>query len=108
MARKLTRNTSEIWGAMALSAVFFEHSEHYRQVVSWYSTCHRLGIRLPIFLIHDLGALLSSPRGSSYLIMERREVLRRLNLSRSDAAILVRYREILEALASSKTLGGSA
>ena len=77
MARKLTKNTAEIWGAMALSAVFFESSEAYRGVVSWYRTCHRLGIRLPIFLIHDLGALLSAPRGTSYLILERREVLRR-------------------------------
>jgi hypothetical protein len=104
VARKLTKNTAEIWGAMALSAVFFDRSEHYRQVVSWYATCHRLGIRLPIFVIHDLGALLSSPRGTSYLILERREVLRRLNLSRADAANLLRYRLLLERLAASRTV----
>ena len=96
MARKLTRNTAEVWGAMALSAVFFEGSELYRQVVAWYKTCHTLGIQLPVFLIHDLGALLASPRGSTYLILERREVLRRLNLSRTDTANLLRYRQMLE------------
>jgi hypothetical protein len=105
MARKPSRNTAEVWGAMALSTVFFESAESYPSVVERYGICHRLGIRLPVFLVHDLGALLSTPRGTGYLILERREVLRQLNLGRAETSLLMRYRSLLERLAASRTVG---
>ncbi len=95
METTLPQEAAEILGAMAFSAVFMESFEHYRRLVLWHRICRFLGIRIPIFLLHDLGALLSATPGGSCVIMERREVLRRFTLSKLDLSAIVSYRHFL-------------
>ena len=51
-------------GSLVLSRVRVEAPMARVRAVSWHNSLHRLGIHLPLFVVHDFGVLLTSPKGS--------------------------------------------
>ena len=51
-------------GTLALSQVRVDNPMASVRAATWHNTCVRVGIHLPLFIVHDLGLLFSAPRGA--------------------------------------------
>src|SRR5262249_3920992 len=83
---------------LALSQVRPSGSTEALAAAAWWNMLARLGLRLPLVVVHDLGLLLSRARQGS-----RREV-GRLPPAGAGASVLARYQGLLSAVAASEVI----
>jgi len=83
---------------LALSQVRPSGATEALAAAAWWNMLARLGLRLPLVVVHDLGLLLSRARQGS-----RREVVR-LPPAGPGASALVRYQGLLAAVAASEVI----
>jgi hypothetical protein len=90
---------------MALSHVHVESPMALVRAASWYNAIARLGIHLPLFVVHDLGVLFTTPRGpSGWEIRPRTAALARVAPPAPIRALLGQYVELLHNIASSEVV----
>ncbi|MCS6913726.1 MAG: hypothetical protein RMK29_20150 [Myxococcales bacterium] len=91
-------------GTLALSHVQSEAPMARVRAAAWHNTLARLGVPLPLFLVHDVGLLLTMPRSSEPRIGPREEVLAELRLAREVRGHLQQYEALLRAIAASEVV----
>lgn len=89
-------------GTLALSHVQSEAPMARVRAAAWHNTMARLGVPLPLFLVHDVGLLLTVPRSAGLRLGPREEVLAELRLAREVRGHLQQYEALLGAIAASE------
>jgi hypothetical protein len=70
---------------------------------AWANSLARMGVHLPLFLIHDIGVMLSMSRGAGgYALRARESQLARIQLPQNAKAQLDQYRMLLTNIAGSE------
>ena len=71
----------------------------------WFNSIARLGIHLPLFVVHDLGLMLTTPRGPTGCTLgPRRAALARIQPPPSARAVLDQYLDLLRNLSKSEVI----
>jgi hypothetical protein len=79
------------------------------RAAAWHNTISRLGLHLPLFLIHDLGLLLTAPVGAGGVsIAPRESMLADIGVGAELRGVLRQYQGLLETLASSEVVEKAA
>jgi len=92
-------------GTMALSAVQVDNPMALVRAASWTNALGRLGLHLPLFVVHDLGVLLTVPRGpGGWTIRPREAQLAQIAPPPGARTALDGYRRMLETIASSEVV----
>ncbi len=82
---------------MALSHVQVETPMAVVRAAAWSNSLARMGVYLPLFVIHDIGVMLSMTRGAGgYVIRGREAQLARLQLPQNMKPLLDKYRRLLD------------
>jgi hypothetical protein len=89
--------------SLALAAVAVDSPMATVRAAAWSNALTRLGVRLPLFVIHDLGALLTMPRGAG-LSLKTGGDLARLGGPREAKPLLDAYRRLIAAVAGSEVV----
>lgn len=88
---------------MALSHVQVDTPMALVRAAAWSNSLARMGVYLPLFIIHDIGVMLSMTRGSGgYVIRAREAQLARLQLPQGMKPLLDKYRRLLENITQSE------
>ena len=88
---------------MALSHVQVETPMAIVRAAAWSNSLARMGVYLPLFVIHDIGVMLSMTRGAGgYAIRAREAQLARLQLPQGVKPLLDKYRRLLENITQSE------
>src|SRR6476659_5862769 len=88
---------------MALSHVQVETPMALVRAAAWSNSLARMGVYLPLFVIHDIGVMLSMTRGAGgYVIRAREAQLARLQMPQGIKPLLDKYRRLLENVAGSE------
>jgi hypothetical protein len=97
-------------GTMVLSQVQVDSPMALVRAAAWCNSLSRMGVHLPLFVVHDIGALLSVPRGASgFSVRARDGQLARAAVSPAARGHLDAYRRLLDNIATSEvaeTLAG--
>lgn len=89
-------------GTLTLSQVRIDNPMAVIRAAAWHNAISRLGIHLPFFIVHDLGLLLTTPRGASgWTLGPRAHSLARIAPPPPVKRLLDKYVELLENIASS-------
>src|SRR5258706_904584 len=73
------------------------------RAAAWANSLSRMGVHLPLFVIHDIGVMLSMPRGAGgYTLRPREAQLARINIPAGAKPQLEQYRRLLDNIASSE------
>jgi hypothetical protein len=92
-------------GTMVLSLVHTENPMAQVRAASWHNSLQRMGVYLPLFLIHDLGVMLSMSRGAGgYSLRARDSSLARITLPAGAKPLLEQYRRLLDNVSESEVL----
>ena len=92
-------------GTLALSHVQTATPMAPVRAAVWWNAISRLGIQLPLFVVHDLGLLLTTPRGpSGWTLGPRRAALARIQPPPSARALLDQYLELLRNVSTSEVV----
>ncbi len=92
-------------GTLALSHVHVDSPMAPVRAASWANAIGRLGIHLPLFVIYDLGLLLTSPRGpAGWTIGPRTGALTRIGPPRPIRDLLSQYEQLLQKVAESEVI----
>lgn len=92
-------------GTLALSHVHVDNPMARMRAVSWFNSVARLGIYLPLFLVHDMGVLLTSQPGpSGYRIQVPSANLAQLGVSQQARQSLERYESLLRKISESEVV----
>jgi hypothetical protein len=92
-------------GTLALSHVIVDSPMASVRAASWFNSVSRLGIHLPLFVVHDIGLLFTTPQGpTGAVISERRTSLATIGASQGHRALLSQYQELLEKIADSEVI----
>ncbi len=92
-------------GTMVLSQVSAENPMATVRAASWHNSLQRMGIHLPLFLIHDLGVMLSMSRGTGgYTVRPRESQLARIQMPPAGKQLLEQYRRLLDNVSESEVL----
>lgn len=87
---------------MALSHVHIENPMAQVRAASWCNSVSRLGIHLPLFVVHDIGCLLTSQLGpTGYTIAPHSAMLAQIAPPPGASSMLERYQTLLQQLSSS-------
>ena len=87
---------------MALSVVQVDNPMALVRAASWTNALARLGLHLPLFVVHDLGVLITVPRGpGGWTIRPRESQLAQVAPPASARGGLEGYRKLLETIAAS-------
>src|SRR5688572_9852348 len=79
------------------------------RAATWHNTCLRVGIYLPLFLIHDLGLLFSAPRGAGGWSLGPHPNVRGREMAPAQTRHVTQaYRELLERIAQSEVIEKAA
>lgn len=113
-------------GSMALAHVQVPNPMAIVRAASWHNVLVGLGVTLPLFVVHDLGLLLTAPRGAGgWTLGARADVLAQAHRGRSGmsptpaagpegvvpreiGALLGKYLELLKSIASSEVIEKAA
>jgi len=103
-------------GSMALSQVNLPSPMAMVRAASWHNVLAGMGAPLPLFVVHDLGALLTAPRGPAGVTLGARADAPRpraaLRGEREDAGgkgdLAARYLDLLRSIASSDVIEKAA
>ncbi len=91
--------------SLALSHVQVESPMGIVRAASWYNALARLGIHLPLFVVHDIGILFTTPRGpSGWEIRPRTAALARIAPPAPIRSLLDQYVDLLKNVASSEVV----
>ncbi|MEZ4362280.1 MAG: vWA domain-containing protein [Kofleriaceae bacterium] len=92
-------------GTMVLSLVACDNPMAPVRAASWHNSLQRMGVHLPLFVIHDLGVMLSMSRGvGGYELRPRDSHLARVFLPAGAKGLLKQYQRLLENVAESEVL----
>lgn len=70
---------------------------------AWSNSLARMGVHLPLFLIHDIGVMLSLTRGAGgYVLRPRESQLARVSMPPAAKGQLEQYKKLLENIAASE------
>ena len=90
---------------MALSHIAVPNPMAIIRAVSWANLLSRLGLHVPLFVVHDLGILFTTPKGpTGWSIAPRRSALARVQPPPPVARGLERYAQLLERIAESEVV----
>src|SRR5687767_12502090 len=88
---------------MALSHIQVDTPMALVRAAAWSNSLARMGVHLPLFVIHDIGVMLSMTRGAGgYVIRAREAQLARIQLPPVVKPQLEQYRRLLENVAASE------
>src|SRR3954466_2895156 len=88
---------------MALSHVQVDTPMALVRAAAWSNSLMRMGVHLPLFLIHDVGVMLSMSRGTGgYALRPREAQLARISVPPGAKPQLDQYRRLLENIAASE------
>src|SRR5580704_8094186 len=88
---------------MALSHVQTDTPMALVRAAAWANSLSRMGVNLPLFVIHDIGVMLSLSRGAGgYTLRARESQLARLQLPNNVRPQLEQYRKLLDNIAQSE------
>jgi hypothetical protein len=89
-------------GTLALSHVRTQNPMAAVRAAAWANTMGRLGVHLPLFIVHDVGLLLTAPRGAGGVQLGPRDALLAAIALPDDARALLRqYGSLLATIAAS-------
>lgn len=92
-------------GTMVLSMVVAESPMAVVRAASWRNSLARMGVHLPLFLVHDLGVMLSMSRGAGgYSLRARDAQLARVAVPAAGKGLLEQYRRMLDNVAESEVI----
>lgn len=86
---------------MAYSQVHIDNTMAVIRAATWHNSASRLGIHLPLFVIHDIGALLTSQPGAGGYEIRPNNALTQLQPSESVRILVGKYEALLRRLAES-------
>jgi hypothetical protein len=90
-------------GTLVLSHVRVQNPMAMVRAVAWANRMARLGVHLPLFLVHDVGVLFTVPRGTAGLALQPNDALLAASGLSDDARALLRqYGALLQTIASSE------
>src|ERR1700744_4114328 len=88
---------------MALSHVQVDTPMALVRAAAWSNSLMRMGVVLPLFVVHDIGVMLSMTRGAGgYAIRSREAQLAPIQLPPGTKQSLGEYRKLIENIASSE------
>ena len=88
---------------MVLSHVQVDTPMAIVRASAWSNSLARMGVHLPLFVIHDIGVMLSMSRGTGgYALRPREAQLARLSVPAGAKPQLDQYRKLLENIAASE------
>ncbi len=85
---------------LALSCVQVDNPMARVRAAAWSNALARLGVRLPLFVVHDLGVLLTTPRGSGWVLRPAEDPAK-LGGPREAKALVEAYRRLVTTVAAS-------
>jgi hypothetical protein len=92
-------------GTLALSHVRTQNPMALMRAAAWANRMGRLGVHLPLFLVHDVGLLFTAPRGPGGITIGPHEPqLARLGLPGDVRALVGQYESLLSTLAASEVV----
>src|SRR5512138_801808 len=81
---------------MALSHVQVDTPMAIVRAAAWANSLSRMGVHLPLFLVHDIGVMISLSRGAGgYVLRPRESQLARIQLPPAAKSQLDQYRKLL-------------
>lgn len=89
--------------SMALAAVASDSAMAMVRAAVWSNNLARLGVRLPLFVVHDLGVLLTAPRGGGWSLRTGDDSAR-LGGPREAKPLLDAYRRLVASVAGSEVV----
>lgn len=90
---------------MALSQVRSESPMAPVRAAAWFNAIARLGIQLPLFLVHDFGQLFTAPRGvSGWTVAPRAAALARIAPPPPVRSLIEQYAELLHRVADAEVV----
>ncbi len=90
-------------GTMALSHVQTDTPMALVRAAAWSNQLSRMGVHLPLFVIHDIGVMLSMSRGAGgYTLRPRDAQLQRIGVPPPSRPHLDQYRKLLEDIGGSE------
>lgn len=88
---------------MALSHVHVDSPMAIVRAAAWANALSRMGLHLPLFVVHDIGIILSMPRGmAGFAVRPRESQLARIQLPPNGRAHLGAYQKLLDNIAESE------
>jgi hypothetical protein len=90
-------------GTLALSHVRSANPMAAVRAASWANTMSRLGIHLPLFVVHDVGLILTAPR-SGMQLGPKEPLLAALGLTDETRALLKQYATLLSTISMSEVV----
>ncbi len=94
---------------LALSHVRVDNPMAPVRAAGWYNTIARLGIHLPLFIVHDVGQLFTQRQvSSSAAVAPRPDALARIAPPQHVRQLLEQYRELLSNIAESEVVEKAA
>ncbi len=88
---------------MVLSHVQVDTPMANVRAAAWCNSLMRMGVHLPLFLVHDIGVMLSMTRGAGgYTLRGREAQLARVQVSATSRPQLEQYRKLLENIGASE------
>jgi hypothetical protein len=92
-------------GTMVVSLVNTDNPMATVRAASWHNSLLRMGVHLPLFVVHDLGVMLSMSRGTGgYELRVRESMVARVSLPSAGKAQLEQYRRLLTMISESEVL----
>jgi hypothetical protein len=92
-------------GTLALSHVRTQNPMAAVRAAAWANTMGRLGVHLPLFIVHDVGLLMTAPRGAGGIQLGARDALLNVLALPDDARALLRqYQSLLTTIAASEVV----
>jgi hypothetical protein len=102
-------------GTMALSQLRTDNPMALVRAAAWHNLLHRLGLSLPLVVVHDLGLLFTTQlarvhgsgradTGTGTAVLRPRAELDRLGLEAQDRSAVVAYGQVLASLADSEVV----
>src|SRR5512140_3307400 len=90
---------------MVLSHVQVDTPMAVVRASAWANSLSRMGVHLPLFLVHDIGVMLSLSRGAGgYVLRPRESQLARIQLPPASRPQLDQYRKLLENIVGSEVI----
>ena len=90
-------------GTLALSHAQVENPMAVVRAAAWANSMGRLGVHLPLFVVHDVGVLFTVPRGpGGWVIRSREAQLAQIAPPAQVRPLLTQYRQLLDNIAGSE------
>jgi hypothetical protein len=92
-------------GTLALSHVRTQNPMAAVRAAAWSNTMGRLGVHVPLFIVHDIGLLMTAPRGAGGVQLGPRDaLLSAVGLPDEARALLRQYASLLSTIAASEVV----